>query len=330
MSTGDRHVFVVRTQDNAGNPVDGVFDDLQAGRATIGWSWEDRLDLRTLAKKPRADMDRHESDAWRCHGFCYRVRVDDYLLYPNQPQRGRFVAARVTGDYDYLPGERDFRSYRPCELLTPRPVSLYDPIVPSQLKHRLGRQRRFSRVWDPRPVFDFLHHIADAGKRQDEPGKVSAIRWDRIHKERRATVADALHREFSRHDLSRRFSAELFERMGYTFDVQEGPSEHGSDVVIAVTDSLLPAGVEFRIGVQVFAFRGNVGANDLQDKLCQLLDGWDENQLDYGALLTTGHPDKPAQELLLRHNADRPDRKVRLIDGNDLADLFVQYFPPDS
>ena len=32
------------------------------------------------------------------------------------------------------------------------------------------------------------------------------------------------------------------------------------------------------------------------------------------------------KEALYRHNENNPDRLVRLIDGNDLADLFLQYF----
>ena len=48
----------------------------------------------------------------------------------------------------------------------------------------------------------------------------------------------------------------------------------------------------------------------------------------YGALLTTGRCSDEARALLLRHNQNEKNRPVRLIDGDDLADLFLRYFPP--
>ena len=153
---------------------------------------------------------------------------------------------------------------------------------------------------------------------------------NRIRKRLREGLPDLLCREFSRADLSRRFCPDLFERMGYTYDVQEGPAEAGSDIVVTVGSPLLPDGVEFRIGVQVFAYVRTVEAPALQSKLNQLLGGWENNDLNYGALLTTGDCNAEAKEVLQNHNKNNPDRRVHLIEGDDLADLFLQYFPPES
>ena len=116
--------------------------------------------------------------------------------------------------------------------------------------------------------------------------------------------------------------------MGYSYVVQEGPAEAGSDIVVSLGYPLLLDSVEIRIGVQVFAFEGTIEEPYLQSKLDQLLEGWDTNNLHYGALLTTGHCSDEAKEVLSRHNRDVPNRLVRLVNGNDLADLFLQYFPP--
>ncbi len=95
-------VFVVRTVHD-GQPIPGVFDELQAGRARIGWSYEDYLDLRLLLRKIKQGetLNEDEQAAKRCLGFLTRVEVGDYLLYPNQPERGRFSVVQVTGEYDY-------------------------------------------------------------------------------------------------------------------------------------------------------------------------------------------------------------------------------------
>ena len=257
-----------------------------------------------------------------------RVQAEDYLLYPHQPDRDLFSVVKVEGEYNYSARNEgvgcDFRSYRPCSLVTPTPVDMRDEIVSSQLRHRLGRPGRFSQVYDTTPFYRFLEDIENAGQRQDGSARMQV---QRIHGDPRRNLPDALRREFGRADLSRVFCAELFERMGYSSNVQEGPAEHGSDVVVTVGDPLLPnKGVQ--IGVQAFSYGDPVDAPALQEKLEQLLAGWEENLLDYGVLLTTGRCSEEAKAVVIAHDGENPNKQVRLIDGDELADLFLKYFPP--
>ena len=135
-----------------------------------------------------------------------------------------------------------------------------------------------------------------------------------------------LKREFAQHDLSRKFCSELFKRMGYACVVQEGRYEAGSDLVVTVNSPLLP-GNGFTVGVQAFAFEGDVAEASLKTKLDQLLEGWKTNSLDSGVLLTTGDCRPAAERLIDKHNEDNPNRPVRLIGGEKLAELFLQHFP---
>ena len=326
-------VYVVKTIDDQGQTIPGIFDELQSSYARIGWSWQDNLDLRLINEKIQQGngLDRDEQEAKRCRGFLTKPVIGDYLIYPHQPARRQFCVVQVTGEYEYSAKENgirgDFRSFRPCSLITPSPVDWYDEIVPSQLRQRLGTQGRFSEVSNTRPFFAFLQDLSKAGRQQD--GSNQAI-LNRIHKKLRENLPNLLFTEFNKADLSRRFCSELFERMGYSFNVQEGPAEAGSDVVVTVGSPLLPDEVEFQIGVQVFAYEGTVGEQALQSKLNQLLRGWQRNALDYGALLTTGHCSDEAKKVLRDHNRNNPRQLVHLIEGEDLADLFLQYFPPGS
>ena len=136
--------------------------------------------------------------------------------------------------------------------------------------------------FDTNSFFTFKKDLPEAGHRQDGSNRASV---QRIHNELRGKLPDALHREFNRADLSRQFCSELFERMGYSPDVQEGPAEAGSDVVVTVGSPLLPEDVGIRIGVQAFSYQGTVNKEKLQAKLEQLLRGWEENSLAYGVLL---------------------------------------------
>ena len=325
------NAYVVKAVDDGhpSQPVPGVFEELVAGRARIGWSYQDNLDLRLLRLRFEGggQLDDDEQHARRCLGFLTRPEVDDYLLYPHQPGRGQFTVVQVTGDYDYSNAEDgldgDFRSFRPCSLTTPEPVDMYDEIVPSQLRYRLGRPGRFSQVYDTTPLILFLNALPLRGQIQD--GSTTAG-VQRIHRELRQNVPNALRREFSQADLSRRFCAELFERMGYSPEVQEGPSEAGSDVIVTIGNPLLPT--EFRIGVQAFAYEETVEDWALKEKLTQLLRGWERNSLNYGVLLTTGRCSEAARNVLRHYNKENQDRQVTLIEGEDLADLFLQHFPP--
>ena len=55
-----------------------------AGRARIGWSYRDSLELRSLLGKiERGEhLDQDEREASRCLGFLTRVALSDYLVYP--------------------------------------------------------------------------------------------------------------------------------------------------------------------------------------------------------------------------------------------------------
>ena len=223
-------VFVVKTMDN-GQPIPGVFIELEAGNARIGWSRANNQDLRVInhAREIGEPLDKHQQDAIRCIGFLTRPIVGDYLIYPHQPEWNTFSVVQVVGDYDYDDADGgidgDFRSLRPCGVIAPN-VDMYDQIVPAQLRYRLGKPGRFSQVYDPTPFDSFLRdwNIGKAGQLQDE---TNTIRIRRIHNILRNDLPDALRMEFAQADLSRRFSAELFERMGFTCEVQEGPNEAG-------------------------------------------------------------------------------------------------------
>ena len=327
------NAYIVKAVDDGhpSQPIPGIFEELVEGRARIGWSYQDNLDLRTIGRQIEEGekLDDDQQEARRCLGFLTRPQVGDYLIYPHQPSRGQFTVVKVTGEYDYsdegngLKG--DFRSFRPCSLLTPTPVDMYDDIVAAQLRYRLGRPGRFSRMYDTTALDLFLNALPFQGQIQD--GSITtSVR--RIHTELRQTVPSSLLREFAQAELSRRFCAELFERMGCSPEVQEGPGEAGSDVIVTIGSPLLPT--EFRIGVQAFAYEGTVTAPSLQQKLTQLIEGWERNSLDYGVLLTTGCCSEEARNVLRCHNEKHLNRNVALIDGEDLTDLFLQNFPPEG
>lgn len=309
--------------------VPGVFESFQQGKARIGWSYADDLDLRSIVaavtRDEWANLSPARKDAWRCHGFLDRVSVGDYLAYPHQPTYGEFSIVQVTGEYDYAPAEdslnMDFRSFRPCRLLTPTPIDWNDQIVPPLIKRRLGLQGRFYELYD----FALFGQILNT---RDQAGTVEPRNLDK----KLARVFDALSpklleklvEQFPQHDLSW-LCEELFSRMGYSSVIrQEGPFEKGADLLVTVGSDFLPR--QFVVGVQVFAYSGDVTLEALTRKLDQLLSGWDENGLDYGALVTTGLCGRAGEQLIEKHNNAKPNRLVALIDAIRLSNLFLSHF----
>ena len=151
--------YVVKTTHKySGEPIPRVFEELQNGRARIGWSYRDDLDLRLIEEKSQkgSPLDEDEQEAKRCLGFLQRPVLDDYFLYPHQPKRGQFCIVQVKGGYDYSSEDDsldgDFRSFRVCSPITPQSIDMYDEIVPSQLRQRLGKPGRFSEVYDTVPL----------------------------------------------------------------------------------------------------------------------------------------------------------------------------------
>ena len=333
----ETRVWVVRTNDDDGWPIEGVFDELRRGRARIGWSYQDNLDLRKIDRKIRNGESLTPDEAWGkkgaggCLSFFTEMRECDFVLYPHQPERGKLSVVQLTGGYDYDDGINggDFRSVRPCKLLTDKPLDMYDEIVPAGFRSlkALWAFSRIKKVIDGNLLEgfpDFLASLPEAGQIQDGSGR-GGIR--RIHAKLGKGLPAAIQEQFNRASLTRQFCSQLFERMGYDYVVQEGPGEAGSDIVVMVGDLLLPE-EGFRVGVQVFAFEGDVHGGSLEGKLNQLLAGWETNDLDYGVLLTAGTPTDEARAVLDSHNKEHPQRHVKLIDGNMLADLFLQHFPP--
>ncbi len=321
-------VFVVKAISyETRTPMPGVFEELRAGRARIGWSYAENLDLRMLRDKITRgeELEDDENGARRCLRFLTEVEAGHLLLYPHQPERGLFTIVMVTGEYDYAPSSQtlggDFRSSRPCAIVGQGPISLDDPIVPAQLRYRLQRPGRLSEIRDIEPLRRVLAAMNLAGQ---AAAAGSRPQRRRIADDLARVVPDLLRREWSQHDFTRHFCFELFEKMGLDTTVQEGPGDQGTDVLVTVSHPLLLD--DCTVGVQAFAYEGDVSARALRGKLDQLLAGWDVNGLDQGVLLTTGICGRSATDMIHEHNLSRQDRRVRLIDGRELTEIFLRYF----
>lgn len=113
------------------------------------------------------------------------------------------------------------------------------------------------------------------------------------------SVSALIHNEFRQQDFSR-LCHDLFARMGLHSEYQEGAYENGSDIVVTIQNVVLPE--EVRVGVQVFAYEGEIVLAEFTRKLDQLIAGWEKNSLDFGLLMTTVVCGPECWRRLERHN----------------------------
>jgi len=314
--------YVVRTE------TDGrvLLGKLQAGSARIGWSHRDDLNLQNIIDINNSGqfetLDGDQKDAWYCHGFVDVAKVGDFFFYPHVPDYGLFCAVTIKGGYSLLSDEDgiggDFRSSRPCEPLTPEPITKLDAIVPALIRHKLGLQRRFYQLNVEQSDIDFL--LRNIPNRSVAVG-THALSFSRMIDTAHRDVARRWTTFFPAANLSR-FLAELLERYGERVDLREGPSEKGTDLVVEIQNDFLDR--PLIVGIQVGSYEGDVYAGTVQEKLGQLLSGWDHNSLDYGALVLTGDWKDEAKQVIEDHNRTHPTQRVKWIDGRQLARIVTR------
>lgn len=314
--------YVVRT-DTDGQE---LLTKLRAGSARMGWSFWDNQDLQAIIDQTNGgNWDRlngDQQDAWYCHGFVDRANIGDLFFYPNVPEYGMFCVVRIVGEYHFLPAQDgidgDFRSARPCELISKDPIDKLDAIVPPIIRHKLGLQRRFYQLNVEQSEIETIlnglpnHSISRATQLSSFSKMMDAVNTQ---------IAEKWSRVFPAANLSK-FLAELLEKHGQHVDLREGRSDRGSDLVLEIQNDFLDRPLV--IGIQVGSYDDVVWPPKVEEKLKQLLAGWEANALDYGALVLTGNWTDDAKKLVQEHNRDNPARRVKWIDGRQLARIVTR------
>ena len=133
-------------------------------------------------------------------------------------------------------------------------------------------------------------------------------------------MGNAWWKYFPRKDLSN-ILAKLLEDNGYFVTYQDGPSEKGADLIIEIENAFIKEPI--LIGVQVGSYQDEVSKHTVREKMEQLLTGWEDNKLKYGALVLAGKCGRDAHSVIDDHNHKNPDQRITLLDGRELAMLIL-------
>ena len=248
--------------------------------------------------------------------FAFEMQVGDVVIYPYKPDSTPNFG-RVQGDYYWDPDASFHRSRCPVEWLhTGVPRARFS----TSARYEMGAMITLFRAKDSAGEFAaFLsgeQPATDTEVAQQPPDAVEQAQEEpdaeRIYEYTRDLVVETLLKQLGGHRFEE-FVADLLEAMGYRTQVTP-PSGDGGVDVIAHRD---PLGLEPPIiKVQCKHQVDSVGAPDLQKLAGTLAPGTSE----LGLFVTLGAFSKEAL------NLGRNRQDLRLIGGNDLADLVFEHY----
>lgn len=265
-------------------------------------SFKERLVQRYPDKKPGAVP----VEAGQLYRFVHEMRNGDYVVYPSSVDR-QIHLGQVTGPYEYHPEpDLGYPHRRPVKWLRSVPRTRFT----QGALYETGSAMSFFQVRNY--ADEFL--VALEGTLQPPQPATEDETVALVVEDIELTTADFIHKQLAKELKGHAFAdfvAHLLERMGYRTRISPPGPDTGIDIV-AHKDEL---GFEPPfIKVQVKSGEGSIRAPDVQ----ALYGNIDNSQ--YGLFVTLGTFTPPAR------NFARGKGNLRLIDGDELIGLILQYY----
>ena len=312
-----------------------IWAELKGGKLRQGWGWLDDQDLRALREKRQRGepLSKDEKAAWRNRRMLADtwngLQVGDIVIAPNLPEPGRWIIARVSGDYTFDDGNgQDYRHVLP---VTPvrggdGNIAVIDPSAPMVDARLRGTMRTMSRMWS----VDHLANAIDSLLAAVEAGadvSVGQTREDRRH----AFLADVHGKigEATWAVLERSYRGAEFEHLLVPLledvygpgNVEQhgGAGEHGADLLVTLRG---PLGLRFKVAVQAKLYDGT--HYDLHS-VEQLRWAYDHHQVQAGVVLTTATETSPEFEAELKKLHEDLGIDVQVWTRDDFLRLLLSH-----
>ena len=296
---------------------------LEENRVTIGWSGlgdlsrlpADREPIKAAIQRayPQKKAGAIPVEAGIIYRFVHEIVAGDYIVYPSKHDRMVNIG-RFTGEYSYNPSSDDdeYPNFRMVEWLVSVPRSefsqsaLYE--IGAYVTLFVVKNHASEILQKLDPTIAIEHD--DESDRQDDDA-VSSNLTKQAEETTEDFVIRKIHTQLSGHDFEF-FIAHLLEQMGYTVRVTQKSSDGGVDV-IAHNDKL---GFEPPIiKVQCKRTTNQINESQVRELLGTLVEG------EYALFVTLGAFAPKARQ------SERNLSKLRLIDGEQLYELILKYYP---
>ena len=231
------------------------------------------------------------------------MKIGDYVIFPSKADRMVNIG-KITGEYDYQPGNSLYDNIRKVEWL-------------KHLPRRVFSQGALYEIGSSMTLFSVKNYadefMAKLEKKtakewmEDEEDHSVAATADDIMENTCDYIQKELSRLFKGYDLENLVS-DLLNAMGYRTTVSPHGGDSGIDI-IAYKDELPP-----RIAVQVKSQDSDIKETTIQSLKGAMMPG------DYGLFVTLSGYTKNAQKFLDANPI------IRGINGVELANLILKYY----
>lgn len=290
-------------------------DALFLQQGIIGIGWNQVGDFRSIASSRDAFKEKVDATypgskkgyialvAGMLYRFLHEMKIGDYVIFPSKADRMVNIG-KITGEYDYQPGNSLYDNIRKVEWL-------------KHLPRRVFSQGALYEIGSAMTLFSVKNYadefMAKLEKKtakewmEDEEDHSVAATADDIMENTCDYIQKELSRLFKGYDLENLVS-DLLNAMGYRTTVSPHGGDSGIDI-IAYKDELPP-----RIAVQVKSQDSDIKETTIQSLKGAMMPG------DYGLFVTLSGYTKNAQKFLDANPI------IRGINGVELANLILKYY----
>ena len=302
-----------------------IYQSVLAGKSRFGWSsseTNDLLDDNNYWKKENGRQRRLRE-----------VKPGDWIVHRNTPEWGRFVAARVTSEYQFdeglqcpNPSPSGRIDFRHCFEVDTDTIVEFDRLDPNVLPTvRLNQRQRLERIYE---VADFLASIDNLEKGAVEMGAGESR--EEYHLRAKTdkellSITAHIHETHKGKNLEG-FLAQVFKKIPGVEEIEEHGkggwrTDHGADLIVTMLDPLL--GLERKIIVQVKSYEGE--HRDLH-AVEQVKTGIEEFGGDAGMIITTAERTEVLENEIEKISGEI-DRPITLLAGPEVSAFVIKHAP---
>ena len=308
-----------------------VYESVRTGRSRFGWSYEKTADLRKLDPRPWSDLTPGETDCFRRANFLLRINPGDWIVHINVPSRGRCVAARAAGGYEFdvETPTGDFRHYIPVDPDTVIEFNRTSPNVLPIIEQKLKLRGNHWRIHAKEMFLESIENLK-GNKVSVEEGVTKQLfylrqQFDAPLRE----ITSRIHKTHLRKHLED-LVAQIFKHMPLVTDAwvnrKGGETDYGADVIVEYSIGLPIPDLERdgKLVVQVKSFEDDHWETGAVEQLETAIEKYGATA---GLLVTTG---EPTEQLIvainkLREKVAAKGVDVGMVAGCDVARFMLRF-----
>lgn len=293
-----------------------VYRSLRNGKSRFGWSWLDEHNLL---------LENNWTEEHSRQRFLLEVSPDDWIVHVNTPEWGRCVAARVTSEYGFDSGlDGDFRH---CFDVDKDSIVEFDRndnnVLPSV---NLRPRRRYHRIYAIDDFLQSINHIENQPVDLEPDESRQEYHLKGKTEQYLRELPQLIHEMHRGKDLED-FLRKLFLRLpGVTEVVPNGRrwgTDHGADLIVAMTQSMAHMEFERTIVVQAKSFEGQHWETKA---VTQIEHAVKRFRADAGMIVTTAERTE-ALERAIDKACNKTEKPIDLLAAEDLSRLVIKHAP---